>query len=246
MLAAGAALFSLSCFAETSEELEDAAARLQYAFYTADAQSLQNVLRELEGYDVDERLEPLKSHHLAYGYWKLAQTQTHARRNGGSARDASGSAAKAVKTCIAHARAAREREPRLAEAYAIEAACDGMPSGLLGNFASGSCARSRALRTALSLDPQGPRVLLVEALCSPRDANDIARWRKVVEAFERAPPGSPGKPDWGHAEALAQLGAGYLQQGNAVAARDALERALVLAPDYADAQGLLAQAAASR
>src|SRR5690606_31493592 len=174
--------------------------------------------------------------------------QMQARRNGASGRDAPGSAAKAVKTCIAHARAARERDPRLAEAHAIEAACDGMPAGLLDSisFGSGSCARSKALRSALSLDPQSPRVMLVEALCSPRDANDVARWRRVVDAFERAPPGSPGKPDWGHAEALAQLGAGYLQQGNAVAARDALERALVLAPDYTDAQNLLAQAAASR
>jgi Tfp pilus assembly protein PilF len=46
-------------------------------------------------------------------------------------------------------------------------------------------------------------------------------------------------------EALTTLGETYLQRGDPVAARDALERALVLAPDYRQAQQLL-QAAATR
>jgi Tfp pilus assembly protein PilF len=35
------------------------------------------------------------------------------------------------------------------------------------------------------------------------------------------------------------LGRGYLEQGDVVAARDALERALLLAPDYALARRLM-------
>ena len=53
-----------------------------------------------------------------------------------------------------------------------------------------------------------------------------------------------GKPDWGHAEALTLLGGSYLTSGDPVAARDALERALVIAPDYREAQELLQTAAA--
>ena len=41
------------------------------------------------------------------------------------------------------------------------------------------------------------------------------------------------------------LGESYLQRGDPVAARDALERALVLAPDYRQAHKLL-QTAATR
>jgi Tfp pilus assembly protein PilF len=41
------------------------------------------------------------------------------------------------------------------------------------------------------------------------------------------------------------LGETYLQRGDPVAARDVLERALVMAPDYRQAQRLL-QAAATR
>jgi len=66
-----------------------------------------------------------------------------------------------------------------------------------------------------------------------------------VSSFEGAPPARPGKPDWGQVEALTMLGETYLQRGDPVAARDALERALVMAPDYRQAQQLL-QSAATR
>ncbi|MBC7983677.1 MAG: hypothetical protein H7Y02_07485, partial [Candidatus Obscuribacterales bacterium] len=53
----------------------------------------------------------------------------------------------------------------------------------------------------------------------------------VVAAFDALPPSEPGAPDWGHAEALAYLGQAALARGNRIAARNSLERALVLAPD---------------
>ena len=46
-------------------------------------------------------------------------------------------------------------------------------------------------------------------------------------------------PGWGAAETYAYLGRGYLEQGDVVAARDALERALLIAPDFALARRLL-------
>ncbi len=91
-------------------------------------------------------------------------------------------------------------------------------------------------------------MLFINALCSPDAEGDpaaIERWRAVVAKFEAAPPSQPGKPDWGHAEALTLLGESYLKRGEMVAARDVLERALVLAPDYRQAQKLL-QTAANR
>jgi Tfp pilus assembly protein PilF len=103
------------------------------------------------------------------------------------------------------------------------------------------------LRTAAGLAPENPRVKLVQAICaSAKDPDPAAtdRWRAVVASFEAAPPSRPGKPDWGHVEALTMLGETYLQRGDPVAARDALERALVLAPDYRQAQQLLQTAAA--
>jgi hypothetical protein len=104
------------------------------------------------------------------------------------------------------------------------------------------------MRTALTLGIENPRVHFINALCAPEVEGDpgiVDRWRTVVAKFEAAPPSQPGKPDWGHAEALTQLGKSYLQRGELVAARDVLERALVLAPDYRQAQKLL-QTAANR
>jgi tetratricopeptide (TPR) repeat protein len=236
-------------FAETLAEFDDAAARLQYAFLTEDSRALEEVLAVLEDYDAEGGLDALQSYHLAYGYWKLAQLNADvpgSERRGKSG----GQAAKAAQSCAEHARAARGHDSRMAEAYAIEAACRGMPQGFLRLAGlGGSCSRSKALDTALTLEPQNPRVLLVEALCLGRAQgnNDaLARWRSVVEAFAAAPPAGPGAPDWGYAEALTLLGEGYLQGGEPVAARDAIERALVIAPDYKTAVRLLQAAASAR
>jgi Tfp pilus assembly protein PilF len=53
----------------------------------------------------------------------------------------------------------------------------------------------------------------------------------VVEAFDAWTP-SIDDPDWGHAEALTALAATVLDSGQVRTARDLIERALLLAPDY--------------
>jgi tetratricopeptide (TPR) repeat protein len=103
---------------------------------------------------------------------------------------------------------------------------------------------------ALQLGADNPRVMLIEAVCmggggSASSTALFDKLREVIKAFESAAPSRPGKPDWGQAEALVLLGQSYLQRGDSLAARDVIERALVLAPDYRKAQELL-QAAATR
>lgn len=232
--------------AETVAELDDAAARMQYAFYTTDVRALEEVLRLVEGFDVDAGLTATKSYQLAYGNWKLSQlyldpvSAERPRPNGRSL------AAKAAQSCVQHARQTTAAQGAMAEAYAIEAACAAFSAA--APFGTGGCARSKSLRTAQTLAPENPRVKLIEAMCLSGNSADPAaadRWRAVVERFEAAPPSEPGNPDWGHVEALTMLGDAYLRRGDPVAARDALERALVLAPDYKQAQQLL-QTAATR
>jgi hypothetical protein len=187
-----------------------------------------------------------QAYQLAYGNWKLSQlylqplADQHPRPNGKSL------AAKAAQTCVREARRAVELDASNAEAMAVEAVCDGHSA--TAHAGSAGCANSKPLRTANGLAPNNPRIKLVQAMCTQSKAADpaaVERWRAVVESFEAAPPSRPGKPDWGHVEALTMLGESYLQQGDPVAARDALERALVMAPDYRLAQQLL-QAAATR
>lgn len=227
--------------AATLAEFDDAQARIQYGFLTGDARTIESALREVEGFQADTRYAPLQAYQLAYGHWKLAQVYSQADAREVSARNSS-VVSKAAKKCVEQARTARTLDPRMAEAYAIEAVCDGMPKGFLRLVGlTGSCARSRPLRTALSLEPQNPRVLLIEAMCAGgKDADGVARWRKVVQAFASASPSGAGKPDWGEAEALLMLGEHHLQRGEALAAREALEKAVALAPDFEAARELLA------
>jgi hypothetical protein len=242
-LAGAIAFAAFAARAEATDELDDAAARLQYAFYTDDARSIEEVLGLIDGFEVEAGLAPVKSYQLAYGHWKLAQIYSAPADK--VPPNAKVLAAKSAQACVRHAQAAVAADARMAEAYAILAVCDTFS---VSRASPPACARNKSLRWAVELAPDNPRVKLIEALCSTMKTSDpavIQKWRSVVAHFEAAPPSRPGKPDWGHAEALTLLGEFYLERGDPVAARDVLERALVLAPDYRQAQKLL-QTAASR
>lgn len=241
-----ALLVAATASGESVAELDDAAARMQYAFYTADTQGIETILKNLEEFQVEDSLAASKAYQLAYGNWKLSQlylqplADQRPRPNGKSL------ASKAAQTCVRDARHAVELEGSNAEAMAIEAVCEGHSA--TAHAGSTGCANSKPLRTANGLAPNNPRIKLVQAICTESKETDpaaVERWRAVVASFEGAPPSRPGKPDWGQVEALTMLGETYLQRGDPVAARDSLERALVLAPDYRQAQQLL-QAAATR
>ena len=233
-----------SAIAQAPLELDDAAARLQYAFYTGDARSLEEVLSLLENAELAANLATARDYQLAYGHWKLAQLYAQPVDDGARP-DAKSQARKAAQRCAKQAKASLERDSNQAELYAIEAACADFAPDARGGGSS-ACARSRAMKQAVTLAKDNPRVQLIQALCEETKTADPAavdRWRAVVATFEAAPPSRPGQPDWGHVDALTLLGESYLQRGDPVAARDALERALVLAPDYRHAQRLLQTAA---
>lgn len=234
-----------SASASSTAEFDDAAARLQFAFFTGDSRALEAMLDEIGAFEVEGGLEAAKSYQLAYGHWKLAQLLSDPQNERARASGKS-SAGKAAKSCVQHARDAIAKDSRMADIYAIEAVCDTFSPGAATN-GSTACVRNKSMRTALTLGAENPRVQFINALCSDAENDPAAleRWRTVVAKFEAAPPSQPGKPDWGHAEALTLLGESYLKRGEMVAARDVLERALVLAPDYRQAQKLL-QAAANR
>src|SRR5262245_28584039 len=59
--------------AHAAVELDDAAARIQYAFYTADTRGLADVLALIGEMDGATAAPAMKEYYLAYGNWKLAQ-----------------------------------------------------------------------------------------------------------------------------------------------------------------------------
>lgn len=108
--------------------------------------------------------------------------------------------------------------------------------------------RSRAqIKRALEMDPKNARVLLVDALDEyerPAAAGGgreraVRKFKKAVEAFEAERQDVDHVPGWGAAEAYLLLARSYLDQGDAIAARDALERALLIAPEFIEAKRLM-------
>jgi hypothetical protein len=251
-------------------ELEDFAARLQFAYYSEDVRALQATVVELERWKAPARIVALQQSQLAYGYWKLAQLEgarkaaadearhcaTHADRSIAEAGGQPGP----VESALGHSGS----RGVMAEAYALKAACIDLAPGLTERLRLplGGTKGGPELQRAMALEPTNPRVQLVSAISGldPRlrdlpaaksgievDVGDYEKLAAAVAAFEAedsaASTGVSGEGvgtlAWGHAEALAWQGRVLLLRGDALAARNALERAMVIAPDYLWARRLL-------
>jgi len=230
--------------AVSSEELDDASARVEYAFYTSDTRSLEAVLQMIERLEMDDPLVSMQHYYAAFGYWKLAQLYSEQAAQG--RKGARGLADRAGDACSEHAAAALQRDGRMFEAQALKAACSRFGLGArVGDLASAAgCSRHKSLRTAQAADPKNPRIRLIGAWCAADKARAgskavLDKAQAAVTAYEASPVNLPGAPNWGEPEALVLLGQVYLERGDALAARDLLEQALVIAPDYRKAQELL-------
>jgi tetratricopeptide (TPR) repeat protein len=99
------------------------------------------------------------------------------------------------------------------------------------------------LNRALQLEPDNPRVALIEAMrlfwLPPAVGGDrergLQRWERAIQLFERADAtDSSPLPSWGHAEAWAWLSGAYLAltDPDSEAASQAVREALLIRPDF--------------
>ena len=102
---------------------------------------------------------------------------------------------------------------------------------------------------ALALEPHNPRVLLLDGwldrehpgrAAAPK-ARGCEKFAAAIAAFEAARPGEEHVPEWGPAEGYTYRAQCDFERGDAAAARDALERALLIAPDYQLARRMMAR-----
>ena len=227
-------------------ELNDLVARTQFDYYTADARALALDVQAIAKFSVDDSRQRTLQYHLAYGQWKLAEILRQKDKSG--SRHAAGDCSDATdKGLDAVPKRANMIRPDVmhAELYAIQAGCAAVHEEF---YRAG-----KAIDSARALQPTNPRVLLVDAtiaIARAKSVKERSDAEKVivaaVAAFDAQPPQPANVPDWGHAEALARLGALRLQQGNRVAARNSIERALVLASDYVWARELLGKVTSGR
>lgn len=213
--------------ASASPELLDLAARIQFGYYHGEAQTVVAA---------DDGLARIgDSPGVAYlrdlAALRLVQLGVRDRDT-----------LRRLETCARRTAAPTGRPA--AEDWALAAACA---------FEAGDERRTeQALAAARAIDADHPRVALVEAWrlqAGKGDAVDSAaahaKWGQVVGAFESFEP-SLDDPGWGQAEALVALADSSWQRGETRAARDLVERALLLAPEYPAAVTLRAAILAQR
>jgi len=212
----GLAAAGFAAAAAPSAEVLDLAARVHYGYYHAEPRTIEVAAEALERLDNS----PDVLYYRDFAALRRAQL-------GGNNR----AGAERLRACA-------QREPQsnldkrfAAEAWVLAAAC--------AQVAGDEGRREHALALARERDDDNPRIALVEAWAMLQAAGTDAAERDavstkltaVVEAFDAWEP-ALDDPDWGEAEALTALAAGALERGQTRAARDFIERALLLAPDY--------------
>ncbi len=137
-----------------------------------------------------------------------------------------------------------------AEALALQSACYALQSDLDPWRSPLAGSRSLArIDKALKAAPDNPRVLLLAALAA-RDRpklfggdpqQEFRLMQQAVTAFEGEGAQGRSLPGWGAADAFTDLARDYLGLGETLAARNVLERALLIAPHFTQAQRLMAE-----
>jgi tetratricopeptide (TPR) repeat protein len=210
----------------------DVEGRIQYGFYTEDVRALSDVVDQLSGPNSQD--EPM--HHYYVGLANFRLSSVLAARDRNRAREA-------AARCVSRLDEAVTSKPGFAEGLALQSACLRALYNLTTWKPLAASKSTGYMEKAIKLAPKDPRVLLLHALeqgeSAPLDKSAIAKLKKAAAAFEAERQGVDRTPGWGAAETYAYLGRGYLEQGDIVAARDALERALLIAPDFVLARKLM-------
>jgi tetratricopeptide (TPR) repeat protein len=256
---AGAASLSGIASAQEATDWADVEGRVQYAYYTNDARALNGVLASLKPKVAEGEPESpadlvMRSYFRALAQYRIAQVLAPAKKS--SAKDAIGDCQDEIDTgvdALPRVPLGLDETPanrkQRAEMYALATACTlaGREMSTVPFFGGGRI--GSRLDEALKLEPRNPRVRLVEALAQfdragkdeKEKAAALTKLRTVTQMFEAARAGATSTPEWGAAEAYAFLGRALYDQRDVVGAREALERSLLIAPDYAFPRKLMSQ-----
>jgi len=242
LLPAAAALLAGSTAAHGADtSWRDIESRIQYGYYTEDAAALRSLAGVIAA---DESHDRLHGYYAALLEWRLAQLAAQGAAGAGAAAD------ELAQRCVRAADQALGLQADFADALAVRSACQATPLGRGADFLPFAGRQlHRDLERARELAPRDPRVLLVDAMndyrLSPAAGGNkeraLAKLRQAVAAFDAERAGVEHLPGWGAAEAYFYLARDLLDHADPVAARDALEHALLIAPEFAQARRLMAK-----
>ena len=223
-------------------ELADLAAQLQYAWYTEASSDLVALAERLEDEKPRGDIEPWLRYYSAYGYYRAAMLAEDEYFG------------EYVERCESLSRRLVRADPEFVEALILRGSCAALLAAR--RPVSAVLAPSRAIKSftkAARLAPDNPRLLLQQAVAvmqRPGLRDEFAPVSNLLDAavagFERLITADPLAPDWGEAEANTAIATLAIDEGQKKRARDALEQALQIVPDYRAAQRLLATLRAGR
>jgi tetratricopeptide (TPR) repeat protein len=232
----GCALLSLAVHGAEKPNWSDIESRIQYGYYTEDVRALDKVMELLGPSDSDSAF---RRYYVGLANYRLTQLLF--------ARDKS-RAKETVDACVDNLDQAVKLQKDSAEALALESGCLELLAGLQAWRVPFAASKSGSLiEKARHLGPKNPRVLLLDAVSvyeRPKaTAADKDRalqlLKQAAAAFEAERQETEHVPGWGAAEAYVYLAKCQLDRGAALDARDALERALLIAPEFAEARRLM-------
>ena len=224
--------------AQTQTNWLDVESRIQYGFYTEDARSLAGVMELLVP---TEGESASKSYYAGLANYRLTQLMLAKDRI---------RAKETAAECVHSLDRALKINKDFADALALQSACLDMLTTLEAWRTPFAASKSGAqIEKARHLAPRNPRVLLLDAVAvydrlkgsAAEKDRALNGFRKATAAFEVERQEAEHAPGWGAAEAYVYLGRCYLDRGATLDARDALERALLIAPEFAEARRLMAK-----
>ena len=234
----GLAVVTLHAAGVTAQEpdLRDIEARIEYAWFTEDTNSLRNLISTTEGALPKGADSAFTRYQLGFAHYRLGLLLTQKKDDG---------AAQAFTGCVKELDEAVEVKEGFADAYALQSACYVGLAGLQAWKAVvyGSQSDSR-LSKARELAPRNPRVVLLDGLADKQKPKAFggdpvraqSKIKQAVTLFEESREPADSEPGWGAAEAYLYLGRGLMQAGDTLGARNALEQALIIAPEFAEAR----------
>jgi tetratricopeptide (TPR) repeat protein len=232
----GCALLSLSVQGAEKPNWPDIESRIQYSYYTEDVRALDKVMELLGPSDPDSAF---RRYYVGLANYRLTQLIL--------ARDKS-RAKETVDACVDNLDQAVKLQTDSAEALALESGCLELLASLQAWRAPFAASKSGSLiEKARHLASSNPRVLLLDgvsvyerpkATAADRD-RALQLLKQATAAFEAERRETEHVPGWGAAEAYIYLAKCQLDRGAALEARDALERALLIAPEFAEARRLM-------
>jgi tetratricopeptide (TPR) repeat protein len=225
-----------------AQEGGDMQAQILYAYQSEDLNLLANLVQNLSNQVKAGGADAALRYHLAHADYRFGLLAQGPR---------AGAAAAALSDCVDQLKAVLDQDVKSVEALVLESACyaELAKHRRLEAVLLRSKAQER-LESAFKLDPHNPRVLYFRAEDglarskpgSPEHERAFAELREAAKSFDQSSATRNDVPGWGHAEAYLALGTELAGRGDALGARNWIEKALIVAPDYKAAQRKMAGA----